>query len=115
MSEPVKFFYKGEETDFVIFVTSEEKVQDYVKNPSPSLLTDTVSLFKIFANQDARGSEGELGEASKSQLENEFGPKKSVEELLDVILKNGKPFGNTNINRKRWTSTNDANHGSHAH
>ncbi|BAO40271.1 SDO1-like protein YHR087W [Kluyveromyces marxianus] len=109
MSSPIKYFYKGEETDFIIFVNSEEKVQDYLKNSNINNLTEAVSLFKVFANQDARGSEGELGEASKSQIENEFGPKKTTEEVLDLILKNGKPLSSTNVNKKKYSSTNDSN------
>ncbi|KAL2706875.1 Restriction of telomere capping protein 3 [Kluyveromyces marxianus] len=109
MSSPIKYFYKGEETDFIIFVNSEEKVQDYLKNSNINNLTEAVSLFKVFVNQDSRGSEGELGEASKSQIENEFGPKKTTEEVLDLILKSGKPLSSTNVNKKKYSSTNDSN------
>lgn len=106
---PIEYFYKGDDCDFIIFVKSKESVDEYIKNPSPGLLTETVALFKIFSNRDARGSEGELGESSKSQLTNEFGSGKSIEEILDLILKKGKSLNSSNIGRKRWMSTNQAN------
>ncbi|CDO96352.1 unnamed protein product [Kluyveromyces dobzhanskii CBS 2104] len=111
MSEPIRYFYKGKEADFIIFVNSEELVEEYLKNPAPSKLTEVVSLFQIFSNQESRGSEGELGEASKLQLENEFGKKLKEEELIDLILKSGKPLSHANVNRKKFSSTNDANIG----
>lgn len=111
MATPLKCFYKGNDTDFTVFVGSEEGVQTYLKNPTPSLLPSTVELFTIFSNRDARGSEGELGEASKAQLENEFGKDKSEEEMIDIILREGKILGSSKLNKRNYASTNEANRG----
>lgn len=94
MADVIKYFYEGKETDLIIYVTSEEKVKEYIKDPAPSKLADVVSLFKVFANRDGKGNEGILGEASHAQLENEFGKGKKIEEVIDIILREGKPNGN---------------------
>ncbi|KAL3232125.1 hypothetical protein RNJ44_04041 [Nakaseomyces bracarensis] len=94
MSEVVKYFYKGNEVDLIIYVTSEKAAKEYLKDPAPSKLADVVEVFKVFTNADGKGNEGTLGEASHAQLENEFGKHKKIEEIIDLILKEGKPNGN---------------------
>lgn len=89
MSNTVKFFYKGQGTDLIMYVKSEEAVQEYLESPSIGKLPDTVEVFQIYTN-NGRGVEGQLGEASHAQLENEFGRGKKKEEVMDLILKNGK-------------------------
>lgn len=91
MSSAVKYFYKGEETDLIVFVSSVEEVKEYLKDPSIGKLSQVVEVFKVFTNNEGEGAEGELGEASKSQLANEFGKGKKVEEIIDIILKKGEP------------------------
>lgn len=91
MSSAVKYFYKGEETDLIVFVSSVEEVQEYLKDPSIGKLSQVVEVFKVFANKAGEGAEGELGEASNSQLANEFGKGKKIEEIIDLILKKGEP------------------------
>lgn len=91
MSTAVKYFYKGQETDLIVFVTSVEDVEEYLKSPSIGKLSEVVELFKVFTNNEGEGAEGELGEASNSQLANEFGKDKKVEEIIDIILKKGEP------------------------
>ena len=60
---PVKYFYKGEKTDLVVFAESQELVEQYLKEPSVGKLTESVGVFKIFCNRQGEGAEGELGEA----------------------------------------------------
>ncbi|QLL33134.1 hypothetical protein HG536_0E00440 [Torulaspora globosa] len=91
MSSAVKYFYKGKETDLIVFVTSVDEVKEYLKDPSIGKLSEVVEVFQVFTNNAGEGAEGELGEASKSQLANEFGKDKKVEEIIDIILKNGEP------------------------
>lgn len=90
MSSAVKYFYKGQDTDLVVFVTSVDEVNEYLKEPSIGKLSQVVEIFKVFCNQKGSGAEGALGEASKAQVQNEFG-KKSIGEVIDIILKEGKP------------------------
>lgn len=91
MSSAVKYFYKGQETDLIVFVSSVEEVDEYLKDPSIGKLSQVVELFKVFTNNVGEGAEGELGEASKSQLANEFGKGKKIEEIIEIILKEGEP------------------------
>ncbi|QLG72011.1 hypothetical protein HG535_0C03640 [Zygotorulaspora mrakii] len=91
MSSPVKYFYKGEETDLLVFVSSVEEVQEYLKDKSIGKLSQVVEVFKVFTNNAGEGAEGELGEASKSQLANEFGKGKKIEEVIAIILEKGEP------------------------
>ncbi|CCE92486.1 Rtc3p TDEL_0E02430 [Torulaspora delbrueckii] len=91
MSSAVKYFYKGQETDLIVFVSSVDDVNEYLKDPSIGKLSQVVELFKVFTNNVGEGAEGELGEASKSQIANEFGQGKKIEEVIDIILKEGEP------------------------
>lgn len=91
MSTAVKYFYKGNETDLIIFVSSLEEVEEYLQKPSIGKLSQVVEVFKVFTNNEGEGAEGELGEASKSQLANEFGKGLKIEEIIDLILKKGEP------------------------
>lgn len=90
MSSAVKYFYKGKETDLVVFATSVEEVNEYRKEPSIGKLSQVAEIFKVFSNDQGSGAEGNLGEASKAQVQNEFGNKK-IEEVIDIILREGKP------------------------
>lgn len=95
-TEVLQYFYKGKETDLVIYVTSQAAADDYLASPSPSKLANVVEVFKVFTNLDGKGATGTFGEASKTQLENEFGKGKKVEEVIGLILKEGVPNGKTN-------------------
>ncbi|CCE62865.1 hypothetical protein TPHA_0D02270 [Tetrapisispora phaffii CBS 4417] len=97
MSQLSRCFYKGEDTDFVVYIKSKDSLDDYLKEPSVTKLTDTVELFQIFSNHEGKGSDGQLGEASHAQLENEFGRGKKPEEVIDLILKNGQYKGNNRM------------------
>ncbi|GCE98162.1 SDO1-like protein YHR087W [Zygosaccharomyces mellis] len=90
MSSAVKYFYRGKETDLVVFATSIEEVNEYRKEPSIGKLSQVAEIFKVFSNDQGSGAEGNLGEASKAQVQNEFG-KKKIEEVIDIILREGTP------------------------
>ncbi|SCU82142.1 LANO_0B05226g1_1 [Lachancea nothofagi CBS 11611] len=97
---PVKYFYKGQQTDLVVFVESQELANEYLQDPTVGKLTEAVGVFKIFTNPQGEGAEGELGEASKAQVENEFGKKIKVEEAIAKILKEGSPNASGDIQSK---------------
>jgi ribosome maturation protein Sdo1 len=105
-----KHFYKGTTKDFIIFVDDEEAASEYVKD-STVPISDAVGLFKVFTTESGRGSEGKLESASQQDLENEFGSDKSVEYIVDFIIKNGTNKSGANVERKSFNSTNDANSG----
>lgn len=100
-------FYKGESQDFLVFVESEQAVQDYLKD-STIPLVDAVGTFKVYTSESGRGVDGVLHEAAKRDLENQFG-KVPKEEIIEKILKEGEYQKNKNIGKKSWGSTNDAN------
>lgn len=93
MSKVVKYFYKGEDTDLIVFVKSKESVENYLKKPSVDNLSTAVEVFQVFANRDGKGANGELGEASRAQIANEFGSNKKTEEVIDLILRKGSSNG----------------------
>ncbi|CAR23195.1 Rtc3p [Lachancea thermotolerans CBS 6340] len=103
-----KYFYKGEETDLVIFVESQELADQYLKDPTIGKLTEAVGVFKIFTNQQGEGAEGELGEASKAQIENEFGKGIKIEEAIARILQEGSPNARGDVNKDKFQSRNDS-------
>ncbi|ODV96794.1 hypothetical protein PACTADRAFT_79232 [Pachysolen tannophilus NRRL Y-2460] len=106
MSGPVKVFFTGEHTDFIVFVESEDALQKFKKDSSIPLV-DVVSIYKVFTTSSSRGSEGKLDEASKSQLSNEFGSS-NVDEAIVKIVKEGSVRASANVATKRYTSTNDS-------
>lgn len=92
MSQNIKYFYKGKETDLIVFASSSEAVEEYKKDPKPSKLTEVVEVFKVFSNRDGKGNEGEIGEASDMQIENEFG-KCHIEDAIKRVLLEGECKG----------------------
>lgn len=88
MTQPHKVFYKGKENDFVIFADNADLLQKYNKGDSTIPLIDIVSIYKVFINRQG-GVEGLLDEASKSELQNEFGSKANVDSVIKTILKEG--------------------------
>lgn len=91
MSSRVKYFYKGKDTDLMVFAKSANSVKDYLEHPSIEKLSDTVEVFQVFTNRDSRGSSGTLDEASHAQMDNEFGEGKNMNQVIDLILRNGQP------------------------
>lgn len=88
MSEPHKIFYKGNEHDFVIFTEDPEAIKKYKAGDKTVPLSDIVSVYKVFINRTG-GVEGVLDEASKSELDAEFG-KSHVDEVIQIILDQGE-------------------------
>ncbi|ODV80143.1 DUF1960-domain-containing protein [Suhomyces tanzawaensis NRRL Y-17324] len=85
--EPHKIFYKGNENDFIIFVEDVNLLEKFKKGDTTIPLIDLVSIYKIFTNRQG-GSEGVLDEASKAELQNEFG-KVDNDEIIKKILREG--------------------------
>ncbi|CCF58131.1 hypothetical protein KAFR_0D04840 [Kazachstania africana CBS 2517] len=99
MSSAVKYFYKGNDTDLIVFAKSQNEVESYLKEPRPDKLNDVVEVFEVYTTTNGKGAKGELGTASKAQIENEFGKKMRTEDVIDVILKEGQCNGEMNIPR----------------
>lgn len=98
MPEPHKIFYKGShESDFVIFVEDNDLVQKYKKGDTTIPLIDIISIYKVFVNRQG-GSEGVLDEASKQELNQEFG-KSDIDEIIKKILNNGTDKHSSNLSR----------------
>ncbi|KAF3987947.1 hypothetical protein FT663_04227 [Candidozyma haemuli var. vulneris] len=87
--QPHKIFYKGEEHDFVIFTENPDLIQKYKKGDTTIPLVDLVSVWKVFINRQG-GADGILDEASRNELENEFGPKTKVDDAIKKILDEGQ-------------------------
>lgn len=88
MVQPHKLFYKGKEEDFIIFIEDKDLLNKYRNNDTTIPLIDLVSIYKVFTNRQG-GSEGVLDEASKAELQNEFGTN-NVDDAIKVILKEGQ-------------------------
>lgn len=91
MSNVAKYFYKGHDTDLIVFVKSKDAVEKYLAHPDN--ISDVVEVFQIFTNSNSgRGNEGALGEASIAQLENELGKIKK-DDMFEKILREGEFSG----------------------
>lgn len=88
MPEPHKIFFKGKEHDFVIFTENPDLIKKYKAGDTTIPLSDIISVFKVFVNRQG-GVEGVLDEASKAELQNEFGNKAKVDEIIKIILDEG--------------------------
>lgn len=88
MAQPHKIFYKGKENDFVIFTENPEEIKKYKNGDKTVPLIDILSIYKVFINRQG-GVEGVLDEASKSELQNEFGAKANVDDVIKLILDKG--------------------------
>ncbi|KAL6708807.1 hypothetical protein ACN47E_002214 [Coniothyrium glycines] len=99
----VKVFYKGSNGDqFVIFVESEEAVQNWKKDPSIPL-SEVVAGWKILVPE--HGKQGILNTASNGQLENEFGTT-NEDDIVKKILREGSV--QSHENPERIGTTNDS-------
>ncbi|EEQ40477.1 hypothetical protein EJF18_50225 [Clavispora lusitaniae] len=88
MAEPHKIFYKGSEYDFVIFTENPELIKKYRSGDTTIPLSDFISVFKVFVNRQG-GVDGVLDEASKAELETEFGKSANVDDVIKLILEKG--------------------------
>lgn len=99
MSNVAKYFYKGHDTDLIVFVKSKDAVEEYLTHSDN--ISDVVEVFQIFTNTNTgRGNEGSLGEASIAQLENEFGKMKK-DDMFEKILREGEFSGDKNGLRRQ--------------
>lgn len=89
MASPHKIFYKGNQSDFVIFIEDPKLVEKYKAGDSTLPLIEIVSIYKVFVNRQG-GVEGVLDEASKEELQNEFGKSANVDTAIKTILKEGQ-------------------------
>lgn len=88
MAHPHKIFYKGKENDFVIFTENPEEIKKYKSGDKTVPLIDILSIYKVFINRQG-GVEGVLDEASRAELQNEFGSKANVDDVIKTILDQG--------------------------
>lgn len=106
MPQPRKIFYKGQEFDFVVFTEDSETLAKYRKGDSTIPLIDVVSIFKVFINRQ-KGLEGILDEASKQEIQSEFGLDATAATAIERIVKEGADKANANVH-KGYSGTNDA-------
>lgn len=97
MVQPHRLFYKGQECDFVIFIEDPELLQKYRNNDTTIPLIDVLSIYKIFVNRQG-GVEGVLDEASKHELQNEFGTK-NADEVIKKIVTEGTDKLSVSVHR----------------
>lgn len=88
-ASPHKIFYKGEQSDFVVFIENPDLVKKYKGGDSTLPLIDIVSIYKVFVNRQG-GVEGVLDEASKEELQNEFGKDANVDAVIKKIIFEGE-------------------------
>lgn len=88
MTQPHKIFYKGNGNDFVIFTENPDLIAKYKKGDATIPLIEIVSIYKVFINRQG-GVEGVLDEASKAELQNEFGKDAKVDDVIKKILNDG--------------------------
>lgn len=107
MSTSIKQFYQGTTKDFIIFIDDDSQIEAYKKD-STIPLSQIVANFQVYIPESGRGVEGVLLEASKLDLENEFGDK-PVEDIVEKIVKEGELKRGGKLNKKGTSSKNDAN------
>lgn len=82
-----KVFFKGKTDDFIVFIESPEDLEAWKKDRSIPL-AQVVNSFKIMLTHK-HGAQGQMDEASKSTLENEFGTS-NEDEVIKKILEDGQ-------------------------
>lgn len=92
-NEPHKVLYQGATTDFIIFIEDSNLVDKFKQGDTTIPIVDVVSIFKVFVNRQ-KGSEGMLDEASKMELQDEFG-KANINDIIKKILTEGSDKLNT--------------------
>lgn len=97
MVNPHKIFYKGEVCDFIIFIENLDLLEKFRNNDTTIPLIDIVSINKVFVNRQ-RGSEGQLDEASKVELKNEFGKLNDME-IIKKIIDEGEDKSSASIHK----------------
>ncbi|KAL7412049.1 ribosome maturation protein [Mrakia frigida] len=91
---------------YEIFVNPEE-LKKYKEDKSVPLV-DVVSSYDVFFS--SQGATGQLGKASKQQLETVFGTSKDVD-VVEKIIELGKVQEGKKISASGFASTNDSRGG----
>ncbi|ETI19754.1 hypothetical protein G647_08767 [Cladophialophora carrionii CBS 160.54] len=86
-AQVTKVFFKGQTDDFIVFVESPEDLKAWKQDQSIPL-AQVVNSFKIMLTHK-HGAQGQLDEASKASLENEFGTS-NEDEVIKKILTDGQ-------------------------
>ncbi|CAN3373492.1 hypothetical protein DIURU_003048 [Diutina rugosa] len=84
---PQTVFYKGKDQDFSVIIENKAAVEKFRKGDHSLPLIDIVGIYKVFVSQ--RGTEASDDEASKQDLENEFGTS-NRDEVIKKILTEGE-------------------------
>ncbi|CAN3353935.1 restriction of telomere capping protein 3 [Diutina catenulata] len=98
-------FYKGKEADFSVIIEDEDKVNNFRHGDTTLPLIDLVGIYKVFVSRQG-GAESIFEEASRQELDTEFGTHKQ-DEVIIKILKEGE-FNTTGNLNTRHSSTNDS-------
>ncbi|GMM54338.1 Rtc3 protein [Maudiozyma humilis] len=91
IAQPVRVFYKGKDIDLTVFAISDDAVEHYKADPNIKNLDRVVEVFDVYTA--GRGSTGQLGTASRAEMEGEFGKGLSEEQFVDHVLREGKITG----------------------
>eukprot|EP01103_Thecamoeba_quadrilineata_P003016 TRINITY_DN12851_c0_g1_i1.p2 TRINITY_DN12851_c0_g1~~TRINITY_DN12851_c0_g1_i1.p2 ORF type:complete len:117 (+),score=22.44 TRINITY_DN12851_c0_g1_i1:42-392(+) len=100
--------YKGKEDHFIIFLDSEKDFEAW-KSDSTVPLSSVVAGFKIFVSHK-HGSQGILDEATRGQLESEFGTH-DVDTVITRILREGELQHSKSQERHGEKNENRGSHG----
>lgn len=101
--DQIKVHYKGKDDDFIIFI-DDIKTANQWKSDKTIPLAQVVSTFKIFVTHK-HGAQGNLDEASKATLENEFGTTVN-EKVMEQIIEKGSIQEGESV--PRYASKNDS-------
>ena len=82
-----KVFFKGKTDDFIVFIESPEDLKKWKADQSIPM-AQVVNSFKIMLTHK-HGAQGQLDEASKASLENEF-QTSNEDEVIKKILMDGQ-------------------------
>lgn len=85
----MRLHYEGDQTDFIIYATSEDAVQEFTEDPESGSLVATVDLFKVYTTSDSPTNDHLYREASNVTLHNEFGSH-NLDDILREILLRGR-------------------------
>lgn len=91
MSEVYKVYYRGSKNDFSVFLDSLDAYKKWAVGDKTVPLSEVISSFNVYTPVTGNGTEGEIHEASRQVLAEEFGKFDSVDAtIIPKILKEGK-------------------------
>ncbi|XBW35560.1 hypothetical protein QEN19_001135 [Hanseniaspora menglaensis] len=128
MSAALKVHYKGTNADYIILLnlendevlpkyeaykttnhTGAEEPRYQITSKDVVELNSLISIDSIFTTASKRGSRGELLQANKQELENEFNTKDSYQIISDIIINGELVEENSGFNKRRYSNTNQNN------